>query len=185
MTLVAVTSSDRGQTLEAMDIEHTSFSNQGVIFPIYSLLKTTRHNKPVKIVKCHKFSNPALDVCEYVSSYLTRTLKFRLKAVQKGGSKPRQLFLSWHMGKPVKRATLSKYVVRTMELAGIDVSSFKAHSTRGLFPSIMKRKGFSAQQILSQGDWSNVNTFQRFYGREPDDSPAGILISEMLGKSRK
>ena len=111
VSLVAVTSSDRAQTLEAIDINYSNFSDEGVCFPIYSLLKTTSKNRPVKVVKCIRSSDPSLDVCEYVSTYMTRTYKFRLQAVRKGLPKPRQLFLSYYSGKPIKRATISKYIV--------------------------------------------------------------------------
>ena len=184
VSLVAVTSSDRAQTLEALDIEHCSFSDEAVRFPIYSLLKTSRKNRPVKVVCCYKSENPQLDVCEYVSSYMTRTLKFRLKAVRRGCPKPTQLFLSYFTGKPIKRATISKYILKTMELAGLDVQCYKAHSVRGALPSRMSTAGASAHDIISQGDWKHVSTFDRFYRRLPDDSPAGLLIQEVVGRRR-
>ena len=184
ISLVAVTSSDRAQTLEAIDINHSDFKEDGVRFPIYSLLKNSKKNKPVKVVRCIRSKEPSLDVCEYVSTYMTRTYKFRLRAVESGLPKPRQLFLSFHTGKPIKRATISKYLVQAMELAGIDVATFKAHTTRGILPSLMSSQGYSAHKIISQGDWSNVSTFEKHYNRVPDDSPAGILIKEVAGRSR-
>ena len=184
VSLVAVTSSDRAQTLEALDIEHCSFSGEAVRFPVYSLLKNTRKNRPIKVVSCFKSENPSLDVCEYVSSYMTRTLKFRLKAVRKGNPKPTQLFLSYYTGKPIKRATIAKYLLKTMELAGLDVSCYKAHTFRGALPSRMCSAGASAHAIVSQGDWSHVSTFNRYYNRVPDDSPAGLLIQEAIGRRR-
>ena len=155
-----------------------------VCFPIYSLLKTTSKNRPVKVVKCIRSSDPSLDVCEYVSTYMTRTYKFRLRAVRKGLPKPRQLFLSYYSGKPIKRATISKYIVKTMELAGIDVSCYKAHSTRGALPSFMSSKGVSAHDIMSQGDWQHVTTFEKWYNKVPDNSPAGLLIQDVVGRRR-
>ena len=184
VSLVAVTSSDRAQTLEALDIENCSFSDNAVRFPIYTLLKTSRKNRPVKVVSCHRSQNPSLDVCEYVSSYMTRTLKFRLKAVRRGFPKPTQLFLSYFTGKPIKRATISKYILRTMELSGLDVSCYKAHTVRGAVPSRMSTAGASAHDIISQGDWQHVSTFDRYYNRVSDDSPAGLLIQEVMNRRR-
>ena len=37
--LVAVTSSDRGQTLEKIDIENGEITDDGIYFPIYALFK--------------------------------------------------------------------------------------------------------------------------------------------------
>ena len=115
---------------------------------------------------------------------LRRTFKFRLKAVDSGLPKPTSLFLSYHTGKQVRTSTLSKYILTTMELAGIDTDVYKAHTTRGAFPSLMRRKGCSANNILEQGDWSSISTFQRYYSRESEDTQAGLLIQEVLGKKR-
>ena len=71
-----------------------------------------------------------------------------------------------------------------MELAGLDVQCYKAHSVRGALPSRMSTAGASAHDIISQGDWKNVSTFDRFYRRLPDDSPAGLLIQEVVGRRR-
>ena len=184
VTLVAVTSSDRAQTINAMDIEHCTVSDEGILFPIHSLLKNSRRNHPIRVVKCHNFTDPALNVSEYVLAYLRRTFKFRLRAVDSGLPKPTSLFLSYHTGKQVRTSTLSKYILTTMELAGIDTDVYKAHTTRGAFPSLMRRKGCSANNILEQGDWSSISTFQRYYSRESEDTQAGRLIQEVLGKKR-
>ena len=185
VSLVAVTSSDRAQTLEALNIENCSFSSNAVRFPIFSQLKNSRKNHPVKVVSCFKSENPSLDVCEYVSSYMTRTLKFRLKAVKKGNPKPTQLFLSYFTGKPIKRATIAKYLLKTLELSGIDVTCYKAHTFRGALPSRLSSAGASAHTIITQGDWSQVSTFNRFYNRIVDESPAGLLVQEVMGRHNK
>ena len=141
-------------------------------------------DSPLKVVRCIKSKEPSPDVCEYVSSYMTLTYKFSLRTVKCDLPKPRQLFLSYHMGKPIKSATISKYLVKSMELAGIDVGCFKAHTTRGIFPSLMNSQGYSAHKIISQGDWSNVSTFEKHCNRFPDNSPAGILITEVTCRSK-
>ena len=184
VTLVAVTSSDRAQTLNSIDIEHSSLTEEAILFPIFTLLKGSKRNRPVRVVKCIKFSDPSLNVADYVAAYLNRTLRFRLRAVKLGLPKPRSLFLSYHTGKPVRTSTLSRYILVTMELAGINTEVFKAHSARGTFPSLMKSKGASASIIMQQGDWRNCSTFERFYCRESEDSIAGKLIQEVIGKSR-
>ena len=49
-----------------------------------------------------------------------------------------------------------------MELASIDVECFRAHTTRGILPSLMIPQGCicTAHQIMDQGSWSNVTTFK-------------------------
>ena len=108
VTLVAVTSSDRAATLECIDIEHSALTDSAILFPIYTLLKGSRRNRPVHVVKCVKSADATLNVADYVTGYLNRTLKFRLRAVSRGLPKPRQLFLSYWTGKPVRKATIAK-----------------------------------------------------------------------------
>ena len=53
-----------------------------------------------------------------------------------------------------------------MERAGIDTSTYKAHSTRAAASSSMKRSGMSVQQILAKAHWSKKSrTFATFYDR--------------------
>ena len=163
LMLVAITSSDRAQTLEAIDIEYSEINDEGIYFPIYSLLKGSKRNRPVRVVKCVRFDEPALDVSHYVMVYLQRSLKYRAIAVSKGLPKPRNLFLSYATGKPLRRASIAKYILEVLELAGIDTSCFKAHTTRGSLPSIISGRGSSPEKILAQGDWKHLGTFKRFY----------------------
>ena len=53
-----------------------------------------------------------------------------------------------------------------MSLAGIDTSYFKAHSTRGAGLNKAKSRGANPSQIVQQGDWTNVTTWERHYERE-------------------
>ena len=184
IALTAVFSSDRGQTLESIDIEHSHQTDEAIMFPIYSLLKTSKKRRPVNVVKCYKSDDPSLNVADYVMFYLNTTFKFRLRAVSKGLPKPRQLFLSAFTGKPMRRATIAKYLLKAMSIAGIDTNTFKAHSARAVFPSRLYRKGASTHKILSQGNWKNFSTFNKFYNREAEDSPEGQLILEVTNKKR-
>ena len=184
VAIVGVTSSDRAATLEAIDIEHSHDSPDALLFPIYSLLKGSKKNRPIRVVKCVKWEDPSLNVADCVTTYLNKTLRFCLRAVRRGLPKPKNLFLSYATGEPIRRATISKYLLKTMSLAGIDTTCYKAHSYRGIGPSIMSRKGASPAKIMEQGDWRNVSTFHRYYDRESEDSPAGQLILGVTGKRR-
>ena len=50
-----------------------------------------------------------------------------------------------------------------MASAGIDVSHYKAHSTRAASTSAAARVGVSTAQILLTADGSSANTFSKFY----------------------
>ena len=182
LVLTAITSSDRAQTLQNIDIENSEITHEGIYFPIYSLLKCSKRNRPVKVVKCVRFDDcPALDVSQYVVAYLQRSFPYRARAVEDGYPKPKQLFLSYHTGKPLRRGTISKYILEILKKAGINVSCFKAHTTRGSLPSVQASRGASPGVILAQGDWKSLGTFERFYQRHADTSVEGRLIQKVTG----
>ena len=178
VVLIAITSSDRAQTLHALRIDRVTSTPQGLEFVIFDQLKTSRRGHPAKIVKCVSWDAQELDVAFYVQKYMEKTITLRNRAYIRGLGKPNQLFLSHKTGLPVSKATISRWIKQVMALAGIDVNHYKAHSTRGASASAARRKGASISQILETGDWSNLGTYQRFYERPVDSTPVGQIILE-------
>ena len=163
--LIALCSSDRAQTIQSMRVDQCVCTARGVEFPIFSKLKTSRHLRRPRVVICPRWSDPSLDVEKCVTTYMGRTLKFRIRAVRQGKPKPNQLFLSHKTGLPVARNTISRWLTEVMSLAGIDTTYFKGHSTRGAGVSKAKSRGANPNQLILQGDWSNVTTFEKHYDR--------------------
>ena len=176
VALIALTSSDRAQTIHALNVDHLNYVSQGLEFNVPSLLKHSREGRPARKVLCVEWDAPELNVCHYVEFYLKKTFKFRLKAVKLGKEKPSQFFLSHRTGKPVKRASISRWIRQVLVYSGIDVTTFKAGSTRSASTSAASRLGASPDQILKQGDWSNLGTYSRYYNKSLNDSPVGKLI---------
>ena len=181
VALIALTSSDRAQTLHLLNVEmiHPT-SNGDLEFEVPALLKTRKgapkRGMPPKKVLCVSWDAPELNVAEYVDAYIRKVFKFRMRAVLKGLPKPTQFFLSYRTGKPVQRASISRWLREVMELSGIDISTFKPGSTRGASSSMACRQGATPEQILRHGDWTNLGTYQRFYNRDVRDVPVGRLI---------
>ena len=66
----------------------------------------------------------------------------------------------------VTPSTLAKWLLETMDRAGIDTAQYKAHSSRSASASSMLRQGLSLQQILERANWSpRSRTFSIFYDR--------------------
>ena len=176
VALVALTSSDRAQTLEALRVDKVHISAEGVVFIVDSILKHSRPGSPVTKVVCVEWDAPELNVAEYVLYYIQRTLKYRRKAWNKDHTNIKQLFLSHRSGKPVKRASISRWIREVMFRSGVDTSTYAPHSVRGASISEATRRGASPAKIMAQGNWTNLGTYQRFYNRERDDTPIGQLI---------
>lgn len=181
LALIALTSCDRGQTIHLMDIEKTTISNSGINFVIFEQLKHTRRVSKPKVIQCLCTDTPSLNVCDYVTNYMNRTLAIRSSHVSQGREKPTQLFLSWATKRPVTRQTLARWLKTTLRDAGIDTSEFTGHSYRGAGLSNAYNHGANIKQIITAGCWSNVDTFKRFYLAPDYDSEIGKII---LGQSK-
>ena len=103
LTLITLSSSDRGQTLHPMKIDNVPESFTGIDFVIFDPIKTTKRVLKPKIISCITTENEALNVCHYVKEYMTRTSPLREEAVSKGNEMPKQLFLSRVTKKPVTK----------------------------------------------------------------------------------
>ena len=163
--LIAISSSDRAQTIQHIRSDNCVRSAKGVEFPIFSTTKTSRHLRRPRVVVCPKWPDPAIDVERCVTDYMARSLTLRLKVVKQRKPKPTQLFISFKTGLPVSRPTISRWLTEVMSMAGIDTSYFKGHSTRVASVSKAKSRGATPEQIINQGDWTNINTFHKHYDR--------------------
>ena len=77
------------------------------------------------------------------------------------------LFISYV--KPHKRVssdTISRWIKYTLSRAGVDITRFKAHSTRSAAAAAAKQGGATTDEILKCVGWSNARTFAQFYDRE-------------------
>ena len=61
-------------------------------------------------------------------------------------------------------------------MSGIDTSTFKAHSIRGAVTTEVARQGFSISDILQFADWSQQNTFIKFYYRPQFNTATGLAV---------
>ena len=145
VALIALTCSDRGQTMHLMNIENATISPNSISFVIFDPLKHTKKVVRPKVIKCLSSDIPELNVCDYVTAYMNRTITIRASHVAEGKEKPTQLFLSWATKGPITRQTLSRWLKITLKNAGIDVSQFSGHSFRGAGLSSAYSHGASLQ----------------------------------------
>ena len=176
VTLVALTSSDRAQTIHALRADNVHVSSEGLVFVVPSILKHSRRGDPASKVVCVSWDAPELNVADYVLAYMNKMLKFRRKSWEKDKKDIKQLFLSHRTGKPVKKQTISRWIREVMEMSGIDISVYGPHSTRGASISEATRRGASVDNLMKHGHWKNLGTYSRFYNRELCETPVGRLI---------
>ena len=122
-------------------------------------VKHSRQGKPAPPVSFHSFPQDK-KVCPMtcIDDYKERTKASRTL------NETNVLFLGLKKPhKPVSKSTLTKWVMKMLNLSGIDVSKFKAHSMRSASSSKVASLGLQIKDVLSMGNWSNESVWQRFY----------------------
>ena len=159
ISLVALTTAARSQTLAALDLDYMYLSegNKKVTFVIRQLLKTSRPGISLPKVILDSYNKPELCVVKTLLYYIQRTKDVR---------KTSRLFVSYVTYNGVTTSTLARWIKSVLCMAGIDVSVFKAHSVRGAVTSAAFASGCSLKDILSTANWTNAKTFKKFYNKE-------------------
>ena len=161
--LLALTTMQRSQTIHAIDITDIKFFDSLVIIPIHNLMKQSsqRNNRIFLHLKPYLI-DPSICVVEALKAYIARTKTIRGNVTQ--------LFMSYQKPyKAVSKDTISRWLKKVLEEAGIDIEIFKGHSTRAASSSAARRDDVPIDQILNTAGWSNDETFKRFYDRIIED----------------
>lgn len=154
ITLVALTTAARVQTLAALDLRFMSVYHGKVCFDICTLLKTSRPGRQNPRVVLSMFNNPRLCVVTTLKEYVKRTVKLRKSSL---------LFVSFITYQAVCTSTLARWLKCVLSLSGID-SSFTAHSFRSASTSYAFNKGVSIKKtIMDTANWASAQTFYKHY----------------------
>ena len=180
--LLAVTSAHRGSELKHLNVHYMDKYNEIIIFQFDKKLKNSKQGKKLPQSEFHKFKeNPDLCPVECLNTYLEISDKWRSKD-KDDVPIPSQLLLS-HI-KPhetVSKPTIARWLKDILNLAGIDIGIYKAHSTRAAASSKAEAMGLSIEEIISKGNWSSKSMFEKFY-HKPIDHPGKNFQQKILSK---
>ena len=158
VTLCALVTAQRCQTLHAMNLDFCDIGSTSASFNIREVLKhnTPNNNKNEVILPSYP-NNKRLCVVTYLKKYIKRTQPFR---------KSQKLFLSYQAPHhPVSKDTISRWIKSTLLKAGINTSTFKAHSTRAAATSAVTQQ-VDLTSILKAAGWTNCRTFATYYNKK-------------------
>ncbi|XP_056392974.1 uncharacterized protein LOC130285518 [Hyla sarda] len=164
-TLLCLVSIKRVSDVRALDVSRRQFSPEGVRFSVVRRTKTGLQSVFYPSFPTH----PQLCVVRCLQAYEARTATLRSLSHT-------QLLLSYvkpHL--PVSSATLARWVRSAMSMAGIDVSLFGAHSSRGAMATKVVTSGGSLADLLLAADWSSETTFRQFYFRPEEHVSVAVL----------
>ncbi|XP_063380718.1 uncharacterized protein LOC134667304 [Cydia fagiglandana] len=159
VTLLALTTGHRVQTLSLVKINNIQFNHDSVQIFIPDLIKTSGKNSKQPLLYLKKFNNK-IEICPVTTlqSYIKRTQHVR---------NTNNLFITHK--KPhhaVSTQTISRWIKNVLREAGIDVTIFTAHSTRHASTSAASRSGISIDVIQKTAGWSqNSICFAKHYNR--------------------
>ena len=174
MLLLLVTS-QRGQTIINLDIQDMELSDK-VVFKMKTLLKHNRVGDPLDSLILRSFHDcKRLCVVRCLKCYLNKTQYVRSYS---------KLILSFmRLFKPISRDTLARWTVKVMEMAGLDISKYRSHSTRGAATSAAKRLGVPLNIIMRQASWRSSSSFAKFYDNKLEDDVTEVgtaLLADAL-----
>ena len=173
---MAILSGQRCQTIHALSTRDMEVSDSKVVFIVNELLKTSRPGKyPTKLEFLSFYEDPCLCVVRYISEYLKRTKDMR--------HDHHKLLVSYQKPhRPVSKDTVSRWLKHELKLAGIDISTFSAHSTRAASTSAAKAQHLSIKTIMDSAGWSSENTFMKYYNKAistPNDNFGRQLLTAL------
>ena len=164
--LLSILAGRRLHTLHKLETSKMDISDVGgkVICDITGLTKCSKLSRPNKQIVFRAYTeNKLLCPVACIKEYL----HFRAGLADE---KYTQFFITH--GKPhhpISKDTLARWVKEVMLCAGIDVTTFKPHSTRGASTTKASHLGIPLSDILKQGQWPNAKTFFNFYCREIEE----------------
>ena len=145
------------RTLHLLDIDLMSTYDSSIVFTFSKPLKQCNPRTQVKPLVLKAYTHDeSLYVFSTLKEYLRRTETLRVT-----GS---QLLISFQKPhKAVSRDTISRWIRTVMQLSGISLDVYKAHSTRAVSVSAAHRAQVPIQEILSKAGWSSAQTFAIYY----------------------
>lgn len=163
VTLVALITAARAQTLSALDLDYLSYNSEKsvFVFQIHDILKTTRPGNSLPNIVLKQYDKPELCVIRTLKRYIVSTKKLR---------KSNYLFVSYKTYCKVTTSTLARWLRIVLTMSGVDVSKFKAHSFRGASTTAALSAGCSLKDILSTANWASAETFKKFYHKQVSNS---------------
>lgn len=179
VTLLALTTGHRVQTLSMIKLKNIKFENDGVLIYIPDMIKTSRRGTLQPTLHLKRF-HQKIEICA------VRTLESYMNVTRSMRNNVDNLILTFK--KPYHRAStqsISRWIKLSLQAAGIDVTIFSAHSTRHASTSAAARSGVNIDAIRNAAGWSqNSNTFAKHYNRPLSQDPA-VFSTTISGLTNK
>ena len=164
--LISIAALTRADELNNMLVDNYAERDPGLAFRLQKPPKNHSEGPVPDIVLDELPDSPNLCPVICTREYMLKTAEFRAR---EDGLPRSRLFLSLDKRHTnVKTGTISSWLKQGMAMAGIDTSTFKAHSIRGAAASSAAARGLSIKEIMKKGRWRTNSILSRFYIRSLD-----------------
>ena len=159
--LMALSSASKASSLQHLNIKFMTRNDTSYKFHFHKLHKSWRRGKAPPTISYQAYTqDPNLSVVKTLDECISRTQGWR------SGEECSQLLLSFvNPHKPAMSSTISSWLKNVLKKKGIDISTFKAYSTRSASTSKADLSGAPINEILIRGSWSYKSTWQKFYNK--------------------
>ena len=172
VTLLALTSAQRVQTLSLIKIDNIELCNTTIFVKVPDKIKTSGINRFQPLIELTTLDgHPEICVVELLKYYIEKTSNLR-------NEQCKNLFIT--VKKPFHSAssqTISKWIKNTLQEAGIDISIFTAHSTRHAATSAAFKNGVAIDVIKKAACWTNNSAVFAKHYNLPLSSNTNVLSS--------
>ena len=169
--LMCLTRPSRSADLASLQLDRRQYKPEGVVFLPSALAKQSSQGRELREFFFPSFPhNNTLCPVETLRCYERATASLRPEDTSK-------LFVAIvKPHKPVASCTIARWLRETLKLAGVDVSIFAGHSTRGASTSAAAGAGVTTADIMKAADWSTESVFRRHYYRSSHDASFGRAV---------
>ena len=173
--LIALACAPRAQTLVSLNLDFMKVYSDSVIFYFPNLLKTSQIGKENSFcLKLEHFQEESLCVFHTLLYYIKKTKRLR---------KSKQMLVSYVTFNAVSTSTIARWLKNVLELSGIDVGQFKAHSFRSAAVSAAARNNCSVKNILNTAGWKSDSNFYKFYHRQSVNGADTSFVNAVFSHS--
>ena len=170
-TLLCLLSGHRAQSIHCLHIDFMYRDAEKIAFYIPKILKNTTptfHPDPLEFLVLKE--DPEICVVTHLNHYISLTENLR---------KDQTLLVSHKTFTSVTSSTIGKWVKEVLKLAGVDTTTFSAHSTRSASASKSALHGLSLADIEKAGGWRNCRTIAKFYNKVVKDNFGEFVLKQI------
>lgn len=178
VTLLALTTAHRLQTMALINIKNIQKTDSGIIIKIPELIKTSKPGsfQPELILPFFE-ECPQLCVASTVLEYLEYTKELR------GHGCENLLLATVRPHGPVSAQTIGHWIKSLLQKAGIDMQQFTAYTTRHSAVSSAFRRGVDIDTIRRTAGWTaKSKVFSKFYNKpiQPANNSFALSVVNTL-----